>query len=418
MPFALTPAEAITDVIDFLSASGGKLYRAATQKLDDEPFDCSTERLHAFLDQINDRSTRYGWINTILHMHAKGANDPDPEVYLIDSFGQVSMTYVREHVLTYLFTQTREAQDDSMLYYCLKSSLSPEAMNKILTSKEKYMVADPNDPTIVKTSGVLLLKLIISESHVDTNATATTIRLHLSQLDKYMVSVNSDIEKFNQYVARNVQMLQALGQTSNDLLTNIFKGYHCVQDQGFLEWIRLKETEYEDGADYFTPAYLMNKGLNRFKTLKQKEQWMAPTPAEERIMALEAQVKETKAKDKKRRAKAKEKEQARSIPSKRSTPTTSARTPPPFLDETPDEGKEKESRPWNGKDWWYCHETTGGQCPGKWRTHKPAKCRWEEITAKHKKAKHSDAPAPRLARAYQAVIDREDNSSDSSDNSE
>ena len=41
--FALTPAVAITGVVDFKTAEGRKLFQTATHKLEDEPFDCDAD---------------------------------------------------------------------------------------------------------------------------------------------------------------------------------------------------------------------------------------------------------------------------------------------------------------------------------------------------------------------------------------
>ena len=40
-------------------------------------------------------------------------------------------------------------------------------------------------------------------------------------------------------------------------------------------------------------------------------------------------------------------------------------------------GKEEMTKPkeWNGAWWHYCSPETGGNCPGKWRIHKPKDCR-------------------------------------------
>lgn len=422
--FALNPAEAIQNVIDFGSNSGQKLYRSATAKLSDDAFDCSATKLQTFLDQINDRANRYGWINTIMHMHIEGPHhpNPEPEVYLVDNYGQLPLDIVEEHVLTYLFGQGREAQDDNMLYYCLKDSLTPEATAKILTCKSDYMVDDPANPEISKPSGLMLLRVIIRESHVDTNATSMTIRLHLSQLDKYMLSVNSDIEKFNQYVHTQVQMLAARGESSSDLLTNLFKGYNVVQDHEFLKYIRIKESEYEDGTHY-TPQQLMGLALNRFKVINQKEMWMAPTPEDEKFMALKAELKKATS-DRKRKGKSTEKTKQQSTKSRERERNSSRREfeprnrrrEPPFANEQPEEGKEKDPRNFKGKDWWYCHSTTGGQCPGKWRTHKPAQCKYDAIMAKHhKKPKRGEKDdAPQLTRAYQTIVENDHSDDDSS----
>ena len=66
-------------------------------------------------------------------------------------------------------------------------------------------------------SGPLLFKLLVTCAATDTGATATHIRTSLSQLDQYMISIDSDIEKFNLYVKKLRQDLYARGEITNDL---------------------------------------------------------------------------------------------------------------------------------------------------------------------------------------------------------
>ena len=220
-----------------------------------------------------------------------------------------------------------------------------------------------------------------------------------------MLTVGSDIDKFNQYVSSKVEMLRARGEDSTDLLTNLFKAYNAAQDPEFVKYIRMKESEYEDGTDY-TVAQLMGYALNKYKTLKQKNLWMAPTPMDEKILALTAEVRKYQAKDSNKRKK------APATPARDSKPKKvhpSRKAPPPFIDERPVTGKEREPRVYDGRNWWYCHETTGGKCPGKWRTHQPHHCRWDEIMLKAKKSQEAKETgterSTKLTRAYQAVIE-------------
>jgi hypothetical protein len=80
-------------------------------------------------------------------------------------------------------------------------------------------------------NGVALLKVIIRESHLDTSATANQIGTKLSSLDNYILTIDSDIGKFNQYVKLLIQPLSARNQKSTDLLVNLFKGYGAVSDE-------------------------------------------------------------------------------------------------------------------------------------------------------------------------------------------
>ena len=139
--------------------------------------------------------------------------------------------------------------------------------------------------------GVALLKIIIRESHLDTNATTNQIRTKLSNLDSYILTIDSDIGRFNQYVKLLVQSLTARNQTTSDLLVNLFKGYGAVSDEVFRAWLLRKQDDNEEGEE-LTPDELMLAAKNKYDTMKEKGTWNAPT-AEEKIIALEAKLDST-----------------------------------------------------------------------------------------------------------------------------
>ena len=81
----------------------------------------------------------------------------------------------------------------------------------------------------------MLLKVIIRESDVDTQATAAFIRQQLSSLDEYIGTVDSDIKKFNTHVKSLTRNLKRRRQQSTDVLANLFKGYKAASDKVFVE---------------------------------------------------------------------------------------------------------------------------------------------------------------------------------------
>eukprot|EP00978_Attheya_sp_CCMP212_P004226 scaffold9244_cov59-Attheya_sp.AAC.1 len=97
-------------------------------------------------------------------------------------------------------------------------------------------------------SGNLLLKVMIRESHLDTNATTSSIRTKLSELNIYLPTIGSDITKFNQYVKLLLVALHSRGKKTEDLLTNLFKGYLAASDKVFVKYILRKQEEYEEGT--------------------------------------------------------------------------------------------------------------------------------------------------------------------------
>ena len=105
-------------------------------------------------------------------------------------------------------------------------------------------------------SGTCLLKVIIQESYIDSNATVSVLHQNLTNLASYMKKVDLDIVEFNKYIDMQVKALTARGQATNDLLTNLFTSYKAASDKKFVEYIEHKEEANEDGEDV-TPMILM-----------------------------------------------------------------------------------------------------------------------------------------------------------------
>ena len=83
--------------------------------------------------------------------------------------------------------------------------------------------------------GLMLLKVIIRESDVDTQATSAFIRQQLAALDEYIGTVDFNIKKFNTHVKYLIRDLKRRRQQSTDVLTNLFKGYKAASDKVFVE---------------------------------------------------------------------------------------------------------------------------------------------------------------------------------------
>jgi hypothetical protein len=97
--------------------------------------------------------------------------------------------------------------------------------------------------------GTLLLKVVVMVAHVDTRATVTQVRTKLSSLDKTMKDMDSDIEKFNDYVLTLATKMQSRGEATQDLLVKLFKGYKACTAAEFVEYIKKEEDLYEEGGD-------------------------------------------------------------------------------------------------------------------------------------------------------------------------
>ena len=278
--FALAPAFANPDVLNYSDQSAAKLFKSGTESLSIK-FDCKPDNLQLFLDQARDKSIVFDWLN-ILSIPIGG--DVAATKDLIESYGEISYEDVKAHAINYMNEDSREAQDSFMLYHCLMNSLTDAAQKQVRTRGNviPFMFGG-------KGSGPVLLKVIIMVSHVDTRATITSVRTKLSSLDHAMREQDSDIEAFNDYVLGLVSKLHARGEQTQDLLVNLFKGYKACKDAEFVDYIKKKEDLYEEGGEV-SYQQLMDWSINKYKTRKESEQWCQKTTEEETIIALQAQV--------------------------------------------------------------------------------------------------------------------------------
>ena len=66
------------------------------------------------------------------------------------------------------------------------------------------------------------------------------------RLDKYIVTIDYNIETFNQYVAAQRSALLEQGETSNDLLGNLFKAYLLFPDVTLTNYIQKQKDDYDN----------------------------------------------------------------------------------------------------------------------------------------------------------------------------
>ena len=136
-------------------------------------------------------------------------------------YGELTLEHLRAWEGTYLHGMSRAAQDTAHLHLCLMNSLT-QAGKEVWLWSDQFILNG-------RESGILLLKIIIRESHLDTNATTNSIRTQLSNLDEYIITIGCDIIKFNEHVKRLLEQLKARGGETHDLLTNLFKAYTSVK---------------------------------------------------------------------------------------------------------------------------------------------------------------------------------------------
>ena len=157
----------------------------------------------------------------------------------------------------------------------------------------------------------------------------------------------------------------------------------------------------------------MKNAADKYKTLLQRGSWNAPDANEEKILALQTEIRKLKRKSSNKNDQVSKKE---------------AKEKPKWFSERPKTADLHKSREWNGKTWWYCHPDTGGKCDGQYRLHKPSQCqgkgyrfaKTKESEPKTKKSKNETRSNKqrtlrlnKALRAAEAVAEHDENTSES-----
>jgi len=133
-----------------------------------------------------------------------------------------------------------------------------------------------------------------------------------------------------------------------------------VPDKDFCNYIKAKQNEYEEGYDLDVDI-LMKQASNKFKALVQEGSWNAPLPELQKILALEAKIKQLQKKGKS--GNDNKGNNKKSSKSKNSKHGKSNRWPD-WSKEPNAKGKDKPKK-YKGKDYWWCdnHKATFGIRP-------------------------------------------------------
>jgi hypothetical protein len=290
-------------------------------------------------------------------------------VNVLTNYGELTLEHLRAFASTYVATPTRVAQDSVMLYECIWNTLSKSGRSKVWVWKDEFHInAIP--------TGILLLKLVIREAHIYTNATVRHLREKISTLDGFIATIGHDIEKFNAHVINVVNGLKARGHTSQDVLANLFKAYKTVPDIEFVRYIKEKEDSYDDG-NHTTEEALMLKAADKYKRMVEANEWKTPSPEHEKIIALEAAIKKLNSKQPKSNStststngKAKKKSNNKSKEGE-----TTSKTKPDWMTKAPPTGSPR-TKTVDEKEYFWCNKHKA------WGRHKPEDCKGVGVNMK------------------------------------
>ena len=160
------------------------------------------------------------------------------QINMVTDYGCVTLAVVMAHVATFIMTNMRNSQNSKILFDLLNNSCSTQGLRRVQLWHSQYEVSGQQ-------SGECFLKIIVCESHFDSNATVATMQLNLSNLDEYMTTNGSDIVAVNAYVQSQIDGLAARGEVTSDLLVNLFKGYKMVKDKPFIDYLQTIENGHK-----------------------------------------------------------------------------------------------------------------------------------------------------------------------------
>ena len=275
--YALTPALVSNEPIDYGSASGAKIYKQATGKLKTE-YDLKVGTIHLFLAQLEDRATAMGW-TTICEI-------PDEDGVprsLFTQFGQLTEKALEEHAAEYMGLEDKRKQLAVQMSTCILNSLTDEALIEIRIVRTQYTVNDVHH-------GPLLLWAIIQRATINVKASATLLRQKLWLAPETLKTKKYDVQVFNAYIGRIMFQLSARGEEAPDTLLHLFRAYKTAPNTDFVQYIKHKESLFEEAEIEMTPQKLMGLALTKYNTLKEQELWDQGNQEGDEIIALKAEI--------------------------------------------------------------------------------------------------------------------------------
>ena len=369
-PFALFPAAAVQGYIDYSTKEGAAIYKKGAAPLCDEPIMLSPSTLRDFLSLFADRVLESCWQQTLTVL----ANGIRKRLDL--NFGNITEEQLRNHVNTYHGLPTRHAQNSQMIYQCLKATLAKETRNRVQTKRADYVMLDGIP------DGLLYLKAVLQTVQVDTIFTTSHIHTKLMALDTLMIEKGHNIVAFNEEVVSLEEQLEAHGETTQNLIINLWKGYKACTDQAFKKYIDNLHSQWKHGKEVLTAHELMTAAANEYQILLEENAWLEPSDEQKQIIALTAQVEKMKAQGKNKikdkqgsgKNKIKSKEQNKKEKGKRKEPKYPAwKLKAPLA-------KESTTKTVKGKKFYWRQAHREGQ--GLWVAHTPEECTTGECKSK------------------------------------
>lgn len=303
--FANTPGTfKATELIDYSSRTGTALYQDGVRSLydDETKFDLNNERVMNFIDKVKARAEKMGWNNATQGITTYQVDGQD--VDLIEHYGLIDITEIQDQSKPWYEhdgakVNQRAAQNNTQFFEMLMNSLSETSIDAVKVYENEYMLDDNSGTNKLVGNAAALYKVIMRCTVLDTKATNKALRDRLKDLPTVVTTVNGDIDAIHSHFTVNYNQLRARGADMDDKEELLFAAYSNVPDYRFRKYMDDRETDYFDsrgdmaGKDY---RFIMQLAKQKYDTLLKDThyKWGTPSPAEQQVIALHAELTEVK----------------------------------------------------------------------------------------------------------------------------
>jgi len=262
--------------LDYRDSQKIKFFNKASAKLPGDPF--GGKHLISWLRRFDIRATEYQWIPT-LTINGK---------MLTSHFAEITMEQVKTAAKEIQTEAQRKAQNSRMIFYCITASITPQVMDKITLKASQYTLEIRGKQV---QDGILLLKVLIDSYYSSTRTTTINLRRQLSNLPYYMKNIaKADVSKLCQHTRSVHAELEAAGEKTFDLVSNLLAALEEAPNEKFKRWLEAKQNQFimkqadwkEDGSD------LMEEAETFFLNLKNNRSWWPKHQETEQLYALQA----------------------------------------------------------------------------------------------------------------------------------
>jgi hypothetical protein len=130
--FALSPALASNNLIDYSTSEGIKLYGKAVAPLE-TLYNGDSASLRLFLSKVQRRADQSGW-TSILQI----SNQTGQVFDFIKNYGQVTIDAIRAQADALELANDRKTQNSSQMYIFLITSINDELLGKVISQTEQF----------------------------------------------------------------------------------------------------------------------------------------------------------------------------------------------------------------------------------------------------------------------------------------